>query len=183
MKKSIVLVFVALLMVSMLTVALADTHGLAIYSIYGPVKNAELKDGEKYEGTAPVESYSCSVVLNDEGVIQSVRFDVVQIRIKFDLEGKLVEGDYTTPLPSKIDLNEDYGMRKASPIGKEWFEQMAAFEEYCVGKTVEEVANTPTKVRDENHTTTPDVADLATSCTMNIGDYIIVLVKAAELAK
>ena len=183
MKKSITLVLIALLMVSMFTVALADTHGLAVMTTYGAVKNAEVKDGETYEGAAPVDSVSCSVVLDDNGVIKSVRFDVVQLSTKFDVEGKLVEGDYTTAIPSKIDKGEAYGMVKASSIGKEWFEQIAAFEEYCVGKTVEEVANMPTKVVNDAHTSVPDVADLTASVTMNLGEYIEVLVKAASLAK
>ena len=183
MKKTIALVLTALLMVSMLSFALADTHGLAMLTTYGDVKNAEVKDGEKYEGTAPVDSVVCSVVLDDNGVIKSVRFDVVQLRTKFDVEGKLAEADYTMEVPSKIDKGEAYGMRKASPIGKEWFEQIAAFEEYCVGKTVEEVANMPTKVLNDAHPAVPDVADLAATVSMNLSEYLEVLVKAASLAK
>ncbi len=182
MKKLIALVLVSLLMVSLFSVALADTHGLALLTSYGTVKNAETKDGEAYPGEAPVDSIVCSVVLDDSGVIKSVRFDTVQIRTKFDLEGKLVEGEYAA-IPSKIEKGDDYGMRKASSIGKEWFEQIAAFEEYCVGKTVEEVLKTPTKVRDDNHQNVPDVADLATSVTMDIGHYMEALEKAASMAK
>lgn len=47
MKKTIALVLTALLMVSMLSFALADTHGLAMLTTYGDVKNAEVKDAEK----------------------------------------------------------------------------------------------------------------------------------------
>lgn len=183
MKKFVALVLVSLLMVSMLSFAMADTHGLAMITTFGAVKNAETKDGETYEGAAPVDSISCSVVLDDNGVIKSVRFDTVQPRVKFTIEGKLAEGDYTSPIPSKIDKGEGYGMRKASPIGKEWFEQIAVFEEYCIGKTVEEVKNMPTKVANESHPTVPDVADLATTVTIDVGGYIEALVKAASLAK
>lgn len=181
MKKMIALVLASLLMVSLFSVALADTHGLAVVTDYGAVKNAEVVDGENYEGTAPVDSVSCSVVLDDNGVIKSVRFDTVQTRTKFDVEGKLV-GEYGS-VRSKIDLGDDYGMRKASAIGKEWFEQIAAFEEFCVGKTVEEVLNMKTKVLNEEHPAVPDEADLATTVSMNIGGYLGALEKAAGLAK
>ena len=107
----------------------------------------------------------------------------MQVRTKFDVEGKLVGDFYTTPVLSKIDKGEAYGMRKASPIGKEWFEQIAAFEAYCIGKTVEEIKNMPTKVANESHPTVPDVADLATTVTIDVGGYIEALVKAASLAK
>ncbi len=182
MKKLIALVLVSLLMVSLFSVALADTHGLALLTNYGKVKDAGTKDGEVYPGEAPVDSIVCSVVLDDNGVIKSVRFDTVQIRTKFDGEGKLAEGEYAA-IPSKIELGDGYGMKNASSIGKEWFEQIAAFEEYCVGKTVEQVLATPTKARDEKHPSVPDLADLATSVTMDIGHYMEALEKAAGMAK
>ena len=146
MQRIVALVLASLLMVSMLSVAFADTYGLAAITTYGAVKNAEVKDNEKYEGAAPTDTIICSVVLDDEGKIKSVLFDTVQVRTKFDVEGKLVGDFYTTPVLSKIDKGEAYGMRNASPIGKEWFEQIAAFEAYCIGKTVEEIKNMPTKV-------------------------------------
>ena len=73
--------------------------------------------------------------------------------------------------------------RKASAIGKEWFEQIAAFEAYCIGKTVAEIQAMPTKAANESHPTVPDVADLATTVTIDVGGYIEALVKAASLAK
>ena len=183
MKKITALVLASLLMVSMLSVAFADTYGLAAITTYGAVKNAEVKDNEKYEGAAPTDTVICSVVIDDEGKIKSVLFDTVQVRTKFTVEGKLVEGDYTAPVPSKIDKGEAYGMRKASPIGKEWFEQIAAFEAYCIGKTVAEIQAMPTKAANESHPTVPDVADLATTVTIDVGGYIEALVKAASMAK
>lgn len=183
MKKTIALVLASLLMVSMLSVAFAEKHGLAAITTYGAVKNAEVKDNEKYEGAAPTDTIICAVALDDEGKIVSVLFDTVQVRTKFDVEGKLVGDFYTTPVLSKIDKGEAYGMRGASPIGKEWFEQIAAFEAYCIGKTVAEIEAMPTKVANEAHPTVPDVADLATTVTIDVGGYIEALVKAAGLAK
>lgn len=183
MKRIVALVLASLLMVSLFSVAFADTYGLAAITTYGAVKDAGVKDNEKYDGTAPTDTIICSIVLDDEGKIKSVLFDNVQVRTKFTAEGKLAEGDYTAPVQSKIDKGEAYGMKKASPISKEWFEQIAAFEAYCIGKTVEEVQNMPTKVVNESHPTVPDVADLTTTVTIDVGSYIEALVKAAGLAK
>lgn len=84
-------------MVSLFSVAFADTYGLAAITTYGAVKNAEVKDNEKYEGAAPTDTVICSVVLDDEGKIKSVLFDTVQVRTSSPLKAKLVEGDYTAP--------------------------------------------------------------------------------------
>ena len=100
MQRIVALVLASLLMVSMLSVAFADTYGLAAITTYGAVKNAEVKDNEKYEGAAPTDTIICSVVLDDEGKIKSVLFDTVQVRTKFDVEGKLVGDFYTTPVLS-----------------------------------------------------------------------------------
>ena len=38
-------------------------------------------------------------------------------------------------------------MRRASAIGKEWFEQIAEFEKWMIGKTVDEVKASKVKER------------------------------------
>lgn len=102
------------------------------------------------------------------------------------VDGKITEVTFDTFYASKNDfkkaLKEDYGMKGASPIGKEWYEQMEAFEAYCVGKTPEEVAATPLKTVGD-HDSVADVADLETSCTINVGDYIEALAGAVAAAK
>ena len=44
MQRIVALVLASLLMVSMLSVAFADTYGLAAITTYGAVKSAEVKD-------------------------------------------------------------------------------------------------------------------------------------------
>ncbi|HIS43757.1 MAG TPA: hypothetical protein IAB47_00160, partial [Candidatus Scatomorpha merdigallinarum] len=66
-------------------------------------------------------------------------------------------------------------MRPASPIGAEWDEQTAYFEEYCIGKTVAQVAG----ISIDAETNHPTEADLITGCTMNVNSFIAVLEKSA----
>ena len=63
-------------------------------------------------------------------------------------------------------------MRKASSIGKEWNEQMEALEQWCIGKTVEEVV-----------AGAADDVDLKAGCTVGIDSQLVALQKAAEAAK
>ncbi len=182
MKKTLSLVLALVLCLSIASIASANTFGLGISTHIGSSKAASVVDGEKYNGRGQVDSYICAVILDDNGVIVAIDFDVAQTRVEFDPEGALVT-DLTAEIKSKTELEEGYGMRGASPIGKEWFEQAAAFEAYCVGKPAAEVIATPTYAANESHLTVADVADLKTTCTIDIGGFLEALAKAVENAK
>ena len=68
-------------------------------------------------------------------------------------------------------------MKKASSIGKEWFEQAAAYAAYAVGKTADEVNGTAVTEG------APSDADLAASVTVHITDFNTVITKAVGNAK
>ncbi len=178
MKKFVSLVLVALLSLTLVSVALADTYGLGMVTSIGSVAEATADK----PGAAQVNTTVCSLVLDAEGKIVSVTWDVQQTKIQFDNAGKPV-----LPAPEKIltklEKGDAYGMRGASQIGKEWNEQIAAFAEYCVGKTVEEVLGLKVFQRDDAHPAVPDVEDLKTSVTISVDGYLEALKKAAENAK
>ncbi len=180
MKKTLSLI-VALLLVVSLGSAMAESavkHGLGmVTSVAKPTEATAEK-----AGATQVNTTVCSLVLDAEGKIQSVVWDVQQTKISYGLDGKAVVPAPETLL-SKLEKGEAYGMRKASAIGKEWFEQIAAFAEYCVGKTVEEVLGMETFQRDESHTAVPAVEDLKASVTVTVADYLASLAKAAANAK
>lgn len=98
-----------------------------------------------------------------------IKFDAIQSNVGFTEAGAVI--------PSKVEKQDAYGMCKASAIDKEWFEQAAHLEAWCIGKTVEEVLVTSL------NNGYPTDAALVTGCTMGISDYLLVLQKAAELAK
>ena len=104
-------------------------------------------------------------------------------RSAFDATGALT-GELTGEHPTKKELGDGYGMKAASSIGKEWFEQTEALEDWCVGKTVEEVVTMPTYDKgDGHHTQVPDDVDLKTGCTIDVGSFLNALQKAADNAK
>ena len=103
------------------------------------------------------------------------------------VDGKFTEVAIDEYYPAKENfkkaLGADYGMVKASPIGKEWFEQIAALEQWMIGKTLEEVLAMPVYAKDDSHPTCPDVEELKSSCTMNVGSYLEAVKGAAAAAK
>lgn len=83
-----------------------------------------------------------AVVVDEAGVIEHLRLDVVQIKnelidglhvLESTLNGE--SGD----IKSKWELLADYNMKGSSGISKEWYEQALAFETWSVGKTVAEI--------------------------------------------
>lgn len=119
------------------------------------------------EGVGQANLELVAVTITDEGVIDSI-----QSKITFDAVGK-VTSDLTAPVLSKGELGSDYGMVKASSIGKEWYEQAAAFSAYVVGKTPEQVAGIAA-----NEKGGAADADLAASVTLSIGEFQALVAKA-----
>lgn len=133
------------------------------------------KDAGDSDGNAQVDSVAAAVVVDEEGKIVSCYLDTAQNKMAFTPDGKVVMKD---DFKTKKELKDDYGMKAASGIGKEWFEQAQALEEYVIGKTAEEVAGIPV----DESTKTTDV-DLVAGVTIKIGSYQEAIVEAINNAQ
>ena len=129
--------------------------------------------GEK----AQVDATFASVVTDAEGTIVAIDLDVAQSKgVKNDAGVYTAEGfDART----KTEKGPDYGMTVASPIGAEWDAQMAAFEEWAIGKTVEYIVAVEL-VEHNNHNVAMNEADLYAGCTMDISAFQAALADAAN---
>lgn len=127
--------------------------------------------------TAQADVTIAAVGFDAEGKVASVTIDVAQTKVAFDKDMK-VTSDRAAEVKSKKDLGPDYGMLKASSISKEWFEQMAAFENWMIGKTVDEIKGLKVKERDESHKNVPDVPELTSSVTITVESYIAAVEEA-----
>ena len=143
---------------------------LALTSVTNMAKS---KDASA-EGDGLAQAYAtvAAVTLNGD-TVTSCFIDAVQANVKFDAAGKITT-DLTAAQPSKNELGDAYGMKKASSIGKEWYEQAAAFSAYVTGKTVSEVSG----IAVDDHESPTD-ADLAASVTIGIGEFQTLIEKAA----
>ena len=150
-----------------------DTLGLGILTTIEKSKDAAA-DAEGQ--TQAYSTYTVST-FDKDGKITSNIIDASQATVKFDATGK-ISTDLTAEVKTKVELGEAYGMIKASKIGKEWFEQAAAFSAYVTGKTAEEVAGT---AMDAEAVSTD--ADLVSSVTVGIDGFLEVIAKSAANAK
>lgn len=149
-----------------------DKLGLGITSNLGKSKNASA-DGD---GLAQAYTHYGVVSVDAKGKITSSIINASQGNVNFSVEGKITS-DLAAPIVTKIELGDAYGMKGASPIGKEWFEQSKAFTDYITGKTVAEA----TGIAVEGGKATS--ADLTSSVTITINDFLTVIDKAGANAK
>lgn len=125
------------------------------------------------------------------GVVSSYNTESGQVNTTFvalglDADGKIAHIDLdvaqSTPGAEKGEYDKtkeergaDYGMKGVSPIGKEWYEQAAALEEWAKGKSVDEITGMATK--DYHGGKAPD-GDLAASVTITVDGPLAAIAKA-----
>ena len=129
---------------------------------------AKSKDAtDSADGQAQV--YTHVGVFNINGdVITSAYIDAVQATVKFSAKGEITS-DLNAAYQTKNALQDGYGMRKASSIGKEWYEQAAGFCAFITGKTLNEAIAIAVN---------PGETDVISSCTIGTEDFLKLIVKA-----
>ena len=127
------------------------------------------------DGNAQADTTISVLTVNGDGVITSSVIDVVQTKMAFDTKG-VITADKNAEILSKNELGDGYGMKAASGIGKEWYEQAAAYAEYTVGKTGDEVQG---MAIEEGRAAD---ADLAASVTIHVTDFNAAVAKAVASA-
>ncbi len=160
------------------TATAAPASGDALKTGLGVVTSvAKSTDAGEKDGLAETDSMVAAVLVDNSGKIVSCRIDAAQTKINFAKDGKLVTSK-DTAFKTKQELGTEYGMGKASKIGKEWNEQADAFAAYVVGKTLDEVKGIA--VNEEGVAT---AADLTSSVTVHIGDFVAAVEKAVNNAQ
>ncbi len=158
----------------------AVTAGLG--STISLARSRGLDEDNEIMPMAQFDNTMAAVAFDADGVIVGAIIDNAQIRVAFDEEGQ-VTSDRTEAPKTKAQLEDDYGMRRVSEIEREWFEQIADFSEWMVGKTVDEVLGLPVKVVDDAHQHVPDVPELTTSVTITVESYLAAVAEAFENAR
>lgn len=130
-------------------------------------------------GEAKASSTYGVVALDKDGKVVFTQTDEAQNAVKFTTAGAL-DGE-AMAVPTKAEKKDEYGMKKASSIGKEWFEQNQAFDEWTVGKTSNEISGMKVTTNEGGKTVTAD-KDLMTGCTMGIDSLQKVTVTAIAAA-
>lgn len=121
------------------------------------------------DGSNKVATTVFGAAVDANGKVVAAASDCVELAFTFDTKGASTL-DTTKAVLSKKEQGTNYGMVAYGGAAKEWFEQAAAFDAACVGKTATEIAGL---VAEDGK----GVADLQTAgCTI----YVTGFVKAAS---
>ena len=139
--------------------------------------DAEDEDPAKTQADVTV----CEATFDQDGKIVAISFDVVQAKATVDADGVVTVAE---DVKTKSELGDDYNMKKyANPAAVgEWYEQAAALEAYCIGKTAAEVAAMELGPNAHDHTDTPAVEELKSTCTISVTAFLNALTKAYDNA-
>ncbi|MDF2941350.1 MAG: hypothetical protein K0S01_208 [Herbinix sp.] len=149
-----------------------DQLGLGVVSDIAKSKDASA-DGD---GLAQAYTYYTASTFGADGKVTSCVIDASQGNVNFSTAG-VITTDLAVAPQTKQELKEAYGMKKASAIGKEWYEEANAFAAYATGKTVDEVKGIA--LTDEGLAAD---ADLAASVTVHVGSFMSIIEKASVSA-
>ena len=139
-----------------------DTLGLGLST---EMSSSKLPTADE-AGLVQTDTTYAAVTYDKDGKVTSTLLNCTQAKFDVTTEGTVTPKSET--IVPKMEQGDDYGMRAASPIGKEWNEQANAFAAYLTGKTAAEVS----AIGVTGKHSAPDVADLAASCTMNVVAFI-----------
>ena len=117
--------------------------------------------------------------LDKDGKVVFTQTDEAQNAVKFTMAGVL-DGE-AVAVATKGEKKDEYGMKKVSSIGKEWFEQNQAYDDWTVGKTGKEIADMKVTTNEGGKTVTAD-KDLMTGCTIGVDSLQKVTTTAIEAA-
>lgn len=127
---------------------------------------------------AQIDNTITVVALKGDKVAASV-LDIVQAIVEYNVDGTL-KTDVSKEVASKVELGDAYGMKAASKIGKEWYEQAKALTDWTVGKTAAEIQGIPSEEKDGKKIVT---GDLATSVSVGVADYLASFDEAIKRAR
>lgn len=131
-------------------------------------KDANLEEAE--QGLAQAYATVAAVTTN-AGTVTSCYIDAMQANVNFGPNGAITT-DLSAAPQTKNQLGDAYGMRVASSIGKEWYEQAEGFSAYVTGKSLSDVSGIAV-----TESGAPADADLASSVTLGIGAFQALLAK------
>ncbi|MBU3820392.1 MAG: hypothetical protein H9864_08520 [Candidatus Faecalibacterium intestinavium] len=130
-----------------------------------------LKATDDKDASAEIDITAVVVTLDAAGRVTGALWDEAEPVLTVAADGMV---DAPDEVLSKLEMGDDYGMRKASALGKEWYEHSEGFCDYLKGKTAEEIEAIPSD---------GSLADLESLCTISISDAQKALLKALDMPR
>lgn len=152
---------------SQAAVSKTDKVNVAIVATQGETLDATADTKGKNE----IEVAFSAAAVNTDGKVSVMSSDAATVTASFSNKGV---ADAANEVVTKKEQGDKYGMVAYANAEKEWFEQAAAFDGICAGKTADEIAALETKGYG-----TEEVQ--SAGCTIEISDMTKAAVKAATV--
>ena len=120
-------------------------------------------------GSQEVATTFFAAAVDADGKVVAATSDCVSVTFTFDEKGASTF-DTKKAVSSKKELGDDYNMKAYGGAAKEWYEQAAAFDAACAGKTVAEI-----KALEVNGKGNADLQ--AAGCTIYISEFVKAVAK------
>ena len=117
------------------------------------------------KGSNKVATTFFAAAVDAEGKIVAASSDCVEVDFQFNTAGA-TDFDTTKAVQSKKEKGDDYGMKAHAGAAKEWYEQAAAFDAACIGKTASEING----LMGADYKGNADVQ--AAGCTIYVSDFV-----------
>ena len=125
---------------------------------------------EEKDGSNQVATTIVVTAVGADGKVTAASSDCVQVKFTFNAQG-VSTFDTSKSVLTKKEQGMDYGMVAYGGATKEWFEQAAAFDAACIGKTASEIAG----LMDANGTPNSDLQNAG--CTIVVTDFVLAATK------
>lgn len=112
-------------------------------------------------------------LVDEDGKVIDVKVDVMQIDADLEKNDGIV-----TKLKTRKELGDNYELKSESETGKKWYEQIEALEDFCKGKTADEISESFNYF---SGITTDE--KLLSSCDINVGTEVKAITQAVIGAK
>lgn len=146
--------------------AKGDRTVLGIEASNGSSGNSAIDDKDL---TAQVNVILAALTLDENDRVTSAMADETEPAVTVSADGTVTAPE---DIRTKLEQGDDYGMRKASQLGKEWYEHSEGYCDYLKGKNVTEVGRIPADGSD---------ADLLALCTISTENLQKAVLKAMKV--
>lgn len=133
--------------------AKGDTAALGIEAVNG---SSDITATDDKDVNAEVDVSIVALTTDADGRVTSAVADMAEPALTVVADGSVTAPDL---VKTKLEQGDDYGMRTASALGKEWYEHSEGFCDTLKGKTRAEIAGL-----------SGDDADLKALCTIDVTD-------------
>lgn len=147
-----------------------DTVQVGIVAVQGECRDAT----KEADGVNEIDVALSAAAVDKDGKVTAMVSDAVVITGKFGVAGD-IKSSINEEIVTKKEQGDKYGMVAYGGAEKEWYEQAAAFDNICIGKTAAEIITLEVKGYGN--------ADVQSAgCTIAISDMVKAAVKAATIA-